>query len=827
MKRFWILTLSACFCTILWASPRSIEQAQELATEHVRSQAAYAKAPAVKAKLTHCHTAPQKNGQPAFYVFNRGEDGGFVIVSAETRTHTVLGYSTNGHFDAATIPDNMRAWLEGYTEAIQYAASLPERPAQQRPQHAPKAYTPIAPICKTQWGQNTPYNLQCPDDNGVRCVTGCVATAAAQIMKHHNYPTKGKGSNSYYWFRSPKDSVLLSANFGNTTYNWSQMLNYYTGSATNAQKNAVAKLMSDCGIACYMDYGTGGSGAYTPNMMQALVENFRYNAAIRAVPKDYMKEADFLKAVIADLQAGRPVWFNGRTKSDEGHAFVCDGLDADGLVHINWGWDGHCDNYFHVSALDPEDQGTGGSASDEAYTEQVTAYTNIIPSEGGQYRSTITADVIRVEDTRVGRNEGIRFTAEILQNMGISYWEGSMGLQVYKNSNLYKTYSFDYTFYMYPGTYYFDGWISQVFDDLPVGEYELVPVARATNSGVDPTPSPILVKYSGEFRCPLTVTNDSVFLTLPEPEIPVHDPSDYIYSDFNGYYHPEYSGGDHRWDLQLETPNFFNEGASNQAILLFGINSSSANSFIGSYLSDETAHFPCYYATMFVGNIDSYKRFNADEAEMTLTYDATNNYYWIQYRMRFSNRTYTGNAGIPAEQVWGYYGVEYGTHAQNENIPLDNTHYNALTTTQASNMITSHPVGWTSSIPYVVSGTISSIESTPSQMRLNKNCRLYITDGTTPLYVYNSRWLDNTGFSTGREIQVGGKATIVGSLNYFSTSVKEMQSGYFCLYEDGGLGIEYVPEKSDEIVQKVLRNGQLFIIRNGVTYTADGIKVND
>ena len=68
MKRFLILTLSVCVCTFLWAGPRSIEQAQELATEHIRSHASYAKAPAAKVKLTHCHTAPQKNGQPAFYL---------------------------------------------------------------------------------------------------------------------------------------------------------------------------------------------------------------------------------------------------------------------------------------------------------------------------------------------------------------------------------------------------------------------------------------------------------------------------------------------------------------------------------------------------------------------------------------------------------------------------------------------------------------------------------------------------------------------------------------------------------------------------------------
>ena len=827
MKRFLILTLSACVCTFLWAGPRSIDQAQELAMEHIRSHATYAKAPAAKAKLTHCHTAPQKNGQPAFYVFNRGEDAGFVIVSAESRTHTILGYSNTGHFDAATMPDNMRAWLDGYTEAIQYAASLPERPARQRPNHAPKAYTPIAPICATHWGQNEPYNLQCPTDNGERCVTGCVATAAAQIMKFHNYPTQGKGSNSYYWHRAPKDSVLLTADFGNTTYNWSQMLNDYSNGATSTQKNAVAKLMSDCGIACYMDYGTDGSAAYTNDMLYAMANNFRYNAGIRSVPKDYMKEADFLNEVTADLQAGRPIWFNGRTKSDEGHAFICDGLDKDGLVHINWGWNGYCDNYFHVSALDPEDQGTGGSAGDEAYTEQVTAYTHIIPSEGGSYHPTITADAIDVSNTRVGRNDKMPFSIGIFCNKSIAYWEGTIGLQVYQNGTLYTTYSFNTTRRLNPNSFYRELSVSQSFKTLPVGEYELVPIAKASNSGVDPTPVPILVKQTGEFRCPLLVTSDSVFLFPAEQEQALPNPTNYTFSHIAGYYYPGETEGSTLWEIQVETANFFLDGATDEMILKFGFHSPFANSYIGSYLFDEMATYPCYYATMFAGGVNAYTYYTADEAEFTMVYNATYNDYWLYYRLRFLGRNYVGEVEFPADRVWGYYGTEYGEHAMYETIVLDNTHYNTLTTTEAMDIISAHAAGWTAPIPYVVSGTISSIESTSTQMKSSRNCRLYISDGNTPLYVYNTRWLDNTGFSTGKEIKVGGKATIVGPLKY-SSPTKQMQGGYFCQYEaPSAEGFESVHDKSDEIVQKVLRGGQLFILRNGVTYTAGGIRVND
>lgn len=523
MKKSLLFILCTLISCGLWASPRDAQEAQQLAAEFLHSGVRQQAPAAQPVALTLSHTATQKSGLPAFYVFNRGEDGGFVIVSAESRTHTVLGYADNGHFDANNLPDNLRAWLNGYTEAISYAANLPERTGARRAQRAPKAYTPIAPLCTTKWDQGNPFNLKCPTDNGQRCVTGCVATAAAQVMKFNNYPTTGKGSHSYYWFRSENDSVLLSADFGATTYDWSHMLdNYYSGNPSMTQKNAVATLMSHCGIACDMGYGTGSSGAYMPYMIQALVTYFRYNAGILPLHKDYMSESQFLDGVIADLQAGYPCLFSGRTKSDEGHAFICDGLDANGLVHINWGWGGYCDNYFRVSVLDPEDQGTGGSASNEAYTEQLIAFTNIRPSEGGLYQPVITVDAMSIDGTRFGKNDYIIFATETFQNQGLEFWQGKPVVQVYKNGSLYKTCTIDMdALGLGMGWYYYNIYFYPDFSTLPAGDYEIVPAVKSSGSSFSTTPSPIKVKHIGEYRCQMKVTSDSIILTPPSAEIPV------------------------------------------------------------------------------------------------------------------------------------------------------------------------------------------------------------------------------------------------------------------------------------------------------------------
>lgn len=511
MKRIALFLACAVVAVTAWAGTRSEQEANELAAQYFTSRGNALRAPRHSNVTMQCAwTALQSDGTPAFYVFNRGENDGFVIISAEDRTRTVLAYADEGHFDARNIPVNTRKWLDGYSRSIAYVAGLPARPNRiASPRRATKSYVPVDVLCATRWNQDNPYNLQCPMKNGEQTVTGCVATAAAQIMKFHNYPTKGVGSHSYDW-----EGTTLSANFGNTTYQWNLMENQYTNSSSEASKQAVATLMSHCGIACDMTYGLsgeGGSWAYFSYMLHGLIDYFDYDQGIRMLYKNYMGEEAFLDSVSADLQQGRPVYFSGQTVKGGGHAFVCDGMDRDGLVHINWGWGGSCDAYYQVSVMDPEDQGIGGSSGNWAYTEDVEAYTNIRPNANGPKAYTLVCSLMTLERQRFPRSTTPSIKVDTLYNVSLYPWQGQMALQVYKDGQLYDTYidnnnggSLD-TYY-----YYYYKYIRPSLSNVPEGEYEIVPAVSITDQpGVI---EPIYLAGHGACRYSMIVTADSIYI---------------------------------------------------------------------------------------------------------------------------------------------------------------------------------------------------------------------------------------------------------------------------------------------------------------------------
>ena len=123
-------------------------------------------------------------GRPEFFIFNDEANGGYVIVSGDAQAPEVLGYSYSGTFDPDNAPSNMLAWLEGYAEQIRYL-QIHKGPS---PDTHLVVGDPIEPLIMTKWSQNEPYNLMCPMYNGYRCVTGCVATAMAQVMYYHKWP---------------------------------------------------------------------------------------------------------------------------------------------------------------------------------------------------------------------------------------------------------------------------------------------------------------------------------------------------------------------------------------------------------------------------------------------------------------------------------------------------------------------------------------------------------------------------------------------------------------------------------------------------------------
>ena len=319
-----------------------------------------------------------------FYVFNV-DNIGFIIVSGDDTVIPILGYSDQGIFDSDNMPPAFQKWLEGYKNEIVYVVindikATEEITKQWGIQMTNKSAnstlntTSVAPLIQTHWdqlngaNQQSPlYNNYCPFDSqyNVNAVTGCVATAMAQIIKFWNYPASGSG---FYSYNHPKYGTL-SANFGNTTYQWSSMPNQLTNSSTSAQKNAIATLMSHCGISVDMNYGVAGfppngndgSGAAGAIKVQpALVNYFGYSSATVRLRSNYPDDTNWINLLKSELDAGRPMYYEGAGGST-GHAFVCDGYNNNGF-NFNWGWSGLYDGIYIVNALNPQGTGTGGGS---------------------------------------------------------------------------------------------------------------------------------------------------------------------------------------------------------------------------------------------------------------------------------------------------------------------------------------------------------------------------------------------------------------------------------------------------------------------------------
>ncbi|MDE5840785.1 MAG: C10 family peptidase, partial [Muribaculaceae bacterium] len=206
--------------------------------------------------------------------------------------------------------------------------------------------------------QEYPYNIMCPKVDGHETVTGCVATAMAQVMKYHNYPERGKGTHSYFWRPGEEE---LTFNYDSIPFQWDKMDNIYDKESSEASRRAVAELMLACGVSVDMHYEPGESGAATVAMGESLIDIFDYSKSLWMPNRAYYGYEEWEDMIYADLAEGLPVLYSGAGTAG-GHQFVCDGYSSDGYFHFNWGWGGLSNGYFLLTALNPDDLGVGGGA---------------------------------------------------------------------------------------------------------------------------------------------------------------------------------------------------------------------------------------------------------------------------------------------------------------------------------------------------------------------------------------------------------------------------------------------------------------------------------
>lgn len=291
----------------------------------------------------------------SFYIVE--SSGGFVIISGDKRMKPILGYSDQKPSDFRRLPENTCAWLNIYAGEYAYLQKNPSvNPSSTKSSSGGGLSASVAPLLTVAWAQGAPYNDLCPLVNGRRAVTGCVATAMAQVMKYHEYPAQGIGKISYI-----KDvsgvNIEVNLDLEKEPLAWDKI-----SSGNSSEKNhAIAWLMACCGAAIETTYSFDLSSASTKTAAKALVKNFEYDEGISTYLRSNFKYADFLTIIKKELSARRPIIADAFETKAAGHCFVFDGYDKNNLIHVNWGWAGDMNGYYELSSLNPGSSGPGSS----------------------------------------------------------------------------------------------------------------------------------------------------------------------------------------------------------------------------------------------------------------------------------------------------------------------------------------------------------------------------------------------------------------------------------------------------------------------------------
>lgn len=285
---------------------------------------------------------------------------GVVFISKDDDIEPVLGISDED-FDVNNMPCGMKWWLNTANKSLErmkakgitYSAN--PMAASGRPTY----------FIKTYWNQDKPFNNLCPQINGSAAPTGCIATAMAQIMKYYQYPATSKGTGIYsvttYKDKNDKEGTTkwYKRELGHT-YQWTAMLSSY-GIMSEDENDAVATLMADAGAASQMNYQANGSGTIEWYAAKGFAENFRYDSlAISCLQRDFYTDAEWMEMVRKEMEAKQPVLYCGSDEIEGGHAFLLDGIQEDGKVHVNWGWGKSGDGWFDIDVLRPNITGFTG-----------------------------------------------------------------------------------------------------------------------------------------------------------------------------------------------------------------------------------------------------------------------------------------------------------------------------------------------------------------------------------------------------------------------------------------------------------------------------------
>ena len=381
----------------LQARPVDQETAKRLGQSFVKANFEFTRQ---SSDLDLVYTAYSESGEACYYIYNIG-DTGFVILSADDNYRPIIGYSDEGTFNPNDMAPALADYLEVVRQGVMEAATkvsapfavaadwaMLEKSGRLVSRHGGRE---DAYLVQTTWNQNYPYNYFCPEGEGGpggHCYAGCVATAAAQLMKYWDHPLQGQGSHTYYPEDHPEYGPL-TVNFGQATYDWENMPNSISANSPIEQIEAVAQLIYHVGVSVDMNYRPTSSGAVTGKLCQTMPAYFFYtNRMDNLYREDYTHEA-YMQLIIDAIDMSWPMVHRGG-----GHAYVLDGYNDNDMVHFNWGWSGSSDGWFNID----EHGYTDGESviynyvPAEIYAATANAPTNmnVVPATDGTLSASIT-----------------------------------------------------------------------------------------------------------------------------------------------------------------------------------------------------------------------------------------------------------------------------------------------------------------------------------------------------------------------------------------------------------------------------------------------------
>lgn len=360
MKKVLFLTLLATIAfTSANALPRQLQSMKNAARKAINEVRAHKQQPAILGEITELH----KTSATTILGF---ENGGFAVIANDDKMPEVLGVS-DAHFSGTANP-NFQWWLNAINKVCEAQANgAPAYASGNVPTPAQLGFEPrVDAIVSAEWDQEAPYSNMCPKDkNNYRCLTGCVATAISQVLYTHRTPINGQGTRtnkkSYQSYQNPNGSYEdITFTYDGYVPDYDNMIDRYTsgpkaGQYTQEQADAVAELMLACGVAVNMDYGSDGSGAYTDQATLGLIQYMGITTADFKERDDY-SDTQWMTMVYEELAGGHAMYYSAVDSNPwtgGGHAFVCDGYNEQGEVHINWGWSGDDNGFYNINLLNP------------------------------------------------------------------------------------------------------------------------------------------------------------------------------------------------------------------------------------------------------------------------------------------------------------------------------------------------------------------------------------------------------------------------------------------------------------------------------------------